>query len=320
MTVARHTTLLLLVLTSTVGVITAQDAPKQGVTKQKGGNTKGTKQADQNHEAADKESPPKVEQPSDQTSDTQRAKSNEDIELQRELVTFTICLAIVGALQFLALLVQAFVFWRTLGAVRTQADLMRVHASHLENVAMAANDNAAAAKISADAIITENRPWLLLDEVEVPYLIPTVEAAPGTERFTHCIVKTKNHGKTPAKVGTLWARLQIGENPMSPPKDLVVEIGRTSAIPEPYIFPPGEVKEAQATLSSGFISAQERVDIIKNKTKFLWLLGFIKYRNTFERESGAEYETRFCYLYETRLNSPKPFWTPAGPLEYNRAT
>lgn len=215
-------------------------------------------------------------------------------------------LVIVGIGAIIAALLTLQIIKRQTEAVRTAAD--------------AAKASADAAKAQIEAVIAENRPWLLLDKIEVPYLVPAVEAGSGNERLAYCIIMTKNHGKTPAKVITLWARLQIGENPVKPPKDLVAEIGRTAPSPEPYIFPPGEIKAAEATLSSGFISPQERDDVLKNKAKFLWFLGFVKYRDTFERESATEYETRFCYLYETRLNSPQPFWTPAGPPEYNRAT
>jgi hypothetical protein len=132
---------------------------------------------------------------------------------------------------------------------------------------------------------------------------------------------TKNHGKTPAKVVTLWAQLQIGDNPMKPPTDLKAQIGQAAPIPEPYIFPPGKIKAAEARLTpQGFISPGDRDAILKNKTKYLWFCGFVKYLDTFEREQDVEYETRFCYLYETRLNTPDPFWTLAGPPEYNGAT
>jgi hypothetical protein len=218
----------------------------------------------------------------------------------------TWALVLVGA-------VAAYIAIRTLKAIEHEAEIGG-------EIAAAARDNAVAAKTNALALIVENRPWLLIDKLEVPYLTPAVEVPPEEQRFSHCFVMTKNHGKTPAKVITVWARMQIGDNPMKPPMELSVQISQTPPVPEPYIFPPGEVKAAEATLWSGFISGQDRDAVLVNKTKYLWLFGFVKYLDTFEREQHAEYETRFCFLYETRLNAPKPFWTPAGPPEYNTAT
>jgi len=201
----------------------------------------------------------------------------------------------------------------TLGTIKRQT-------SHAETAANAAKAGAEAAKAQIEAIVAENRPWLLLDKIEPPYLIPAEEVSQEERRFAHCRPLIKNHGKTPAKVTTLWTRLKSGENPIVPPYDLVEEIGRAGPIPETYIFPPGDTKAIDTRLQSGFISAQQRDDVLKNKVKFLWFMGFLKYQNTFQVGVTTEYESRFCYLYETRTNSEEPFWTPAGPPEYNKAT
>jgi hypothetical protein len=190
----------------------------------------------------------------------------------------------------------------------------------IEHEAKIGSEIAAAAKANATAQIIENRPWLLIDKIEVPYLTPFTEVPPEDQRMTHCIVMTKNHGKTPAKVTTLRARMEIGDNPIKPPTDLSAIVGQTPPKPEPYVFPPGEIKPAEATLAHSFITNAERSDIIERKIKYLWLMGFVKYVDTFDREPREEHETRFCFLYETRLNTPEPFWTPAGPADHNRAT
>jgi hypothetical protein len=218
--------------------------------------------------------------------------------------------------------------WKQNQTIKAQLAEMRVASRQTDKLVEATERNAEAARANADtakaqieAIVAEKRPWLLLEKVDPPYLVPAVAVPPKDQRFTHCFVFTKNYGKTPAKVTTGWARLQIGESPLNPPKDLVAEIGITEPIPEPYIFPPRETRPAEARLETGIISPQERDDVIgKNKTKYLWLLGFVKYQATLGLEPAAEYETRFCYVYETRTNAPEPYWFPSGPLEYNRAT
>jgi hypothetical protein len=211
----------------------------------------------------------------------------------KALVVFTGLIVIVGGFQI-------YFLWGTVEATK---------------------DNAFAARESATATIIENRPWLLLTKIENPHLTPAVEVPHSEQRITHCYVWTQNFGKTPAMVTTLWGRMLIGDSPIAPPRDLNIEIATTSPIPEPYVFPPAKPLPAEAQLSpEGFISPQVRDDILKRKVKYLWVCGFVKYRNTFEGTRSPNYETRFCHLYETRTNSPEPFWTPAGPPEYNRAT
>jgi hypothetical protein len=115
--------LAILFLTAPIGFFAAQGAPKQGVTElERSLNPKKTKQPGQNHEAADKVVSPRADQPSAHISDTETARSSEDIEIQRKLVKFTKWLAIVGALQFLALISQAIVFWFTLKRMRDTAN------------------------------------------------------------------------------------------------------------------------------------------------------------------------------------------------------
>jgi hypothetical protein len=174
MTVVRHLALLVILLAAAVGTTTAQGTPKQGITKEKSSlKTDKAKQADQSHETAEKV-PPTADKPCANLSDTHTARSSQDIETQRKLVDFTMLLAIVGGLQFLALIVQAIVFWRTLNQVKAQANLMRVHAEHLENLvaaakanAEAARDNAIAAKESASALINSERAWIVAELVPI---------------------------------------------------------------------------------------------------------------------------------------------------------
>ncbi|SRR6266851_3411066 len=78
---------------------------------------------------------------------------------------------------------------RTLKAIEHEARIAR-------DIADAAKENAVAAKANALALIIENRPWLLLDKVEVRYLTPIVEVPHHEQRFSYCIVMTKNHGKS----------------------------------------------------------------------------------------------------------------------------
>lgn len=86
-------------------------------------------------------------------------------------------------------------------------------------------------------------------------------------------------------------------------------------------YPPKTATASIAELAPlGFIGQEDREKII-TADKFLWLCGFIRYQDTFEHgKIVVEYETRFCFIYETRTSAPKPFWRLAGPGEYNRTT
>jgi hypothetical protein len=137
-------------------------------------------------------------------------KANDD----GKLVTATIWLAVVSGLQFIALFVQAYVFWRTLKQISRQAELMNDHKVHLgelataakanaeaailsartlenhrvhlEAMAIAARDNATAALLNAKALITSERPWLL---------ISIQKKVPG-----QFVVEGFNAGRTPAQL------------------------------------------------------------------------------------------------------------------------
>jgi hypothetical protein len=53
------------------------------------------------------------------TQELETAKTEQDVAIQKELVKYTRWLVIVGFIQFIALIVQAFVFWLTLKKIET---------------------------------------------------------------------------------------------------------------------------------------------------------------------------------------------------------
>jgi hypothetical protein len=185
-------------------------------------------------------------------------------------------------------------------------------------------EQAISAKASIDAVISENRPWLLLERqehavrIQPPYLAP-IENMGADQRASYCIFFIKNYGKTPAKITMIRAELQIGDSRAEPPyKDI---FGIKTVAEHPDIFPQGESLAGEARLHPQvFIRAAELDEILKKKTKFLWLCVAIHYENTFERVEKGEYFTLCCYLYETWLNSPSPMWVISGISRYNSAS
>ena len=180
----------------------------------------------------------------------------------------------------------------------------------------AAKANAEAALLSAKAAINAERPWLLVqtNEIQDPFLIP-VEA--GSKNAAHCIFPIKNWGPTPGILVSERVELQISDNPVASPDPKVFEVDwkRKNVL----LFPPTESIPVEANLSPrGFIAEKDAASIW-SKDIFVWLCGSIRWRDTFERPSAPEYETRFCFLWETRFNTHKPFWKMT-PAKYNNAT
>src|SRR5258708_10541068 len=227
MTVVGHFTLLVILLAAAVGTAAAQGTPKQGTSTEKSSLKSGrAKQPDQSHETVEKV-PPTADKPAANLTDTHAANSSEDKETQRKLVEFTKWLAIVGGLQLLALIVQAIVFWRTLDQVKAQANLMRVHADHLENLvaagqanAEAARNNAIATKDSASALINSERAWVMA-EIEgdrgkwADGKVHIVEGSgtSGDSTGTWIILGCKNEGNKP---GWIYAKRSIFHGGSSP--------------------------------------------------------------------------------------------------------
>ena len=190
---------------------------------------------------------------------------------------------------------------------------------------LATKDNAVAAKMGAEATITENRPWLLIhreelrDRIQSPFLVSIERMPPGDQRASHCIFSIRNYGKTPARITAYRVELQIGDSVTCPPN---VEVYATQEIAKStYIFPPGESEFREARLApEWFISTQQEDDVIRNHIKFAWLCGVIRYTDSFKSENPVEYFTKFCYLWETRMGKPSMNrWAVAGPHEYNEA-
>jgi hypothetical protein len=217
-------------------------------------------------------------------------------------ITYEWVLVIVGV-------ITCFVIgWQAL-ETRRAAEATRISA---EETKTAAN----AALLNAQAVINSERPWLLIqtNEIKDPFLIP-VEA--GSRHAAHCIFSIKNWGRTPGIVFSEKVELQISDNPIALPDCKVYNVDWKRDNPLP--FPPNESIPVEANLSPiGFITKKDS-DGILSKDKFLWLCGFIRYRDTFERAKAPEYETQFCYLWETRQNTAKPFWRMTL-VEYNKAT
>jgi hypothetical protein len=212
-------------------------------------------------------------------------------------------------------IVAAWIALGTLSDIKKQTEIAR-------QAADAAKDGAKSALLNAQAVIHAERPWLFIpmgeeySEIQDPILIAKL---PGEIRRSYCTFTMKNFGSSPAKVVETKLRLVTSTN-----FDFVPDVhifDAQDSIEDDYNFPHGTTAKVQATfMPDGFITAQEKEEIEVKKTRYLWLCGYLKYKDTFDRPDAPTYETRLCYKWVNYMNSPKPFWSLAGPIGHNKAS
>src|SRR5579872_250267 len=238
------------------------------------------------------------------------AQKNTDGE--RRLVTVTIWLAVVGALQFIALCIQAVVFWRTLRAINRQARIMEHHSAHLSDLAtaaeknsLAAASNAEAAKASAEALMNAERAWVVAKPTNWnPQIQVTTLSTAGSVKRNAFSVNFKNVGKTPARLVETSMKYVILEGPI---EELPMEPQyETPSSHEGMILPPhDEASEdrfgAVAFLQPNALFFSEGYEKLLDQKTFLYAYGFISYRDVHGRD--LRNQIRLC------LSFP-PWWRP----------
>ena len=192
----------------------------------------------------------------------------------------------------------------------------------IKREAIEIQDVAKAATKNADALMLSDRAWLLMertltqDQVKDPALL-TVEEMASSQQSSHCIFTLKNYGKTPGKMIAWKYELQVGSNPGTIPDTSVYDMSNLPVLTHD-IIPQGASVAQQAEFR--ILPTNQTIADIQNGIQFLWLCGFVKYVDTFERGNESQHETVFCYFWEVRMSTPKPFWRPFGTAEYNKAS
>lgn len=200
------------------------------------------------------------------------------------------------------------------------------------DAADATADSVKAIKNQSDILerqfVSENRPWILIPwgddshRIGEPYLTPAVTVPHEEQRRTHCMFPIGNYGKSPARITAAKTQLQIGPSRLSPPDTSVYEINR--AVLDNFILAQNGFTFVEAELFPVIFITPEQKAEIDSRESFVWLCGFFRYSHSLglgKRSDSveAEYETRFCYLWETTTNAPHPYWRLAGPKKYNDA-
>jgi len=239
--------------------------PKQGVAKQGRGSGAGVPA--QSHD--DKNAADKVtvifNQNGTPAPQPDKSKDDEDIRIQRKIANFTAWLVFVGAIQAGALI--ATLIW-----IRQQARLMREHAGHLNNLAIAARANAQAA-------IAAQRPWILVD-VEVSKDNPDIFLVYGI-----------NKGQTPGEIfaGHCSCKPRDPVN-FVPPDDLG----------DPFFFPRQALTVNGERFPIREIGRKWIEDTLaKSPYQMMFVYGKISYWDMFTDRTNPENEhlTRWCFAY-----------------------
>lgn len=186
----------------------------------------------------------------------------------------------------------------------------------------AAVDAAKATWISAEVQANTARAWVSIDQNEMadriqdPYLSAPEELLLPGGRLPHCVYFVKNFGNTMARLRRIECELQIGASPSTPPNEKVFDQKEKAAT---LLIAPANSMAFEAKIFNNLLGTltSQRIESIKKGGEFLWLCGRLDYEDVLQKK---EHWTKFCYLWETRLNSPKPFWRIAGPKEYNDAS
>jgi hypothetical protein len=266
----------------------------------------------------------------------------------RAYVIFTGALVIVGA-------IGVGYAIKTLRAIERQAkanegQLAEIKAAgaqtdrmieHTAIQAQATKDAAEAAQKSAQALMDGERAWLLVEDVEIPsdpIAVAIQEAGDGPVHVNGsffglpipgAIFNIRNYGKTPGRILTTEARLEIGPSRTSPPNPEEVYGGipfkavtalltgaEIETIEEHVVPQGGERAEIARYHSLNSSLSDEKLTRIKNDADFLWAYGVIRYRDVYDRD----HETRFCYRYIVPPEEPICHLCLRGPEQYNKAT
>jgi hypothetical protein len=238
----------------------------------------------------------------------------QDSAIQGQLVKYTHWLVYVGAIQFIALIFQAFIFFLTLKRIETQANLMRVHALHLESLSTAARDNAIAASANVDALISSERAWILVDTGEIP---DTFDANQDSVGILDVRPVLRNSGRTPGWItrGFIRSFLIPTGSQLPPEPDYS---GGSAEVPVNIIVAPnGFIQALHVPIALSVFAAA------RQGTQKLYVYGFVDYSD-FANQAGKTRQSRFCIEYHVPAGfdpQPRGFYMAVDvPIAYTRCT
>jgi hypothetical protein len=227
---------------------------------------------------------------------------------------------IVGVLQFIALIVQAYVFWRTLTEVGRQAATLEEHSEHLSGLVRAANANAEAAKTNAEVasnnlemFIGKERPWLKI-ELEPLSLQPPSVGPP----FILAHYKLRIYGPTEAFIlqSSIYGILTDSDKIEDAKATLGGSVVTESVISPTYVPEDRFVLVMKKSDKWDVSPTQEDIGDVDEGKKFIHIWGYVRYKDRF----GREHWTKIRYIWTRNFisrNKYSGFWRTSGKPEDN---
>jgi hypothetical protein len=245
--------------------------------------------------------------------------SHDDSGLEVKLTWFIEALAVLAALQFLALLWQGYAIGKILGGItihayemehqstvmNEQLKIMAEQLTALKETAVAASASATAAKESVGLIVQKERARLRIELA--PFYLNFGAPSPANYAVQH-------EGSTDAFVLNSHAAIYVSDSREPDPS-----LGNGKPMPIPSaITPQSPVVLAQDVLHP---CTEEEIDSVRQLKSFVHFTGFVRYKDVFD----GEHETRFNRVWSIAKMShlgeePFTYWEHCGGADENRET
>ena len=203
-------------------------------------------------------------------------------------------MAILTAIYVLLTGVYVLIAYFTLRAIRRQSDIAEAQSRDALATAATAEKAATAARDSADAVMSAERPWILVSEARLDSELIKHSDDPEAGLVPHFVVKFTivNVGKTPAMIYGFEGGVEIVG-------DLRHDFQTLEDSWEGQVrrvLGPGQDDTLRFITQESF-DKEESVQIHQGKSidKHLVAFGSIEYSDTFNKK----HLSRFCYLYKS---------------------
>ncbi len=202
---------------------------------------------------------------------------------------FNALLVIVGIGQF-------WILWRQAKIMRTQAETMAEHATHLKGLVLAAENNSKAAKAAAEAsmkqiemVISKERARIRIEEIEVKFVTMDVRLGPFPKESERIEFKVICHGITVAHVVESYVDTWTSKLADAPSEN---EVFQAMSLPKVLSQAYDGIKQAGLTdpCMDGIIDRCAKPGE-KNRF-FLHFRAFIRYTDVFQAKTQWQMESR----------------------------
>ncbi|HEV2287347.1 MAG TPA: hypothetical protein VGR81_00170 [Candidatus Acidoferrales bacterium] len=229
---------------------------------------------------------------------------------------------ILMAIGTLALAIIGFIGARiALGTL----DKIKEQTAHAETAAEAARDSAKAAFLNAQAVINNERPWIMLSSFDPPgkdyWSLVTQMVA--SRQPLNAVLNFRNFGNTPAWITRSTAMLEICDEERM---KYAFDYGEPPWNRDPRPLPQG--REGAPFKIVTFLHAErslsvEELQLLQNEKAFLLVYGYVWYQDPFFEQTKEIHKTYFSFRYSVFRDSDESLggrWERYGGSGTNRHT